>query len=114
MTTCAMSGDINTRLRIARTYFRLTQTELGRRLGVTGAAVCGWETRGRSVPRQMIRAICRELKISETWVRTGDGDMLTGTSCAEDMHDAVYVLMEDAPDSFKAALVQALLALDAN
>lgn len=67
---------MNERLKQVRKYFKLSQEEFGRRLGVTGAGISRLENGERNITEQMLLAVCREFNISENWLRTGDGDMI--------------------------------------
>lgn len=64
------------RFRQIRKYFKLSQEEFGRRLGVTGAGISRLENGERNITEQMLLAVCREFNISEDWLRTGNGDMI--------------------------------------
>lgn len=52
-------------LKEARKRARLTQTELGEKLGVTQRTVSGWETGARQPDRRTIIAICKITKTKE-------------------------------------------------
>lgn len=64
------------RLRQIRKYFKLSQEEFGRRLGVTGAGISRLENGERNITEQMLLAVCREFHISEDWLRSGNGEMI--------------------------------------
>lgn len=66
---------MNERLKAARIALGLTQTEFGRRLGVTNPAISKLELGNRNLTDQMVLAICREFSINEEWLRTGNGEM---------------------------------------
>jgi len=53
----------------------LNQSEFGKRLGVTAAAISKIESGERALTEQMIISTCREFGINETWLRTGHGEM---------------------------------------
>ncbi len=52
-----------------------SQEEFGAILGVTKSTISLLETKKREPSDRLIRDICREFSISETWLRTGDGPM---------------------------------------
>ncbi|MDR0311827.1 MAG: helix-turn-helix domain-containing protein [Acidobacteriota bacterium] len=66
---------MNERLKAARKALGLNQTEFAARIGVTNPAISKLEKGDRNFTDQMILAICKEYGISETWLRTGDGEM---------------------------------------
>lgn len=63
------------RIKAVRKEEKLTQTEFGERLGVKGNTVTGWETGLRTPSDAIITSICREFRINEHWLRTGEGKM---------------------------------------
>jgi transcriptional regulator with XRE-family HTH domain len=69
---------MNKRVREARKANGLNQTKFGERLGVTAAAISKIESGERALTEQMILAICREFKVNEEWLRTGEGERLDG------------------------------------
>ena len=64
------------RIRIIRKNARLTQAEFAERIGVKANTVTSYETGLRIPSDAVIISICREFSISESWLRTGEGEML--------------------------------------
>ena len=71
---------LNERVKKIRKDLRLNQSNFGKRLGVTSTAISKIETGEKRLTEQMFLAICREFGISETWLRTGEGDIFKTTS----------------------------------
>lgn len=71
---------IGGRIRIARRSFGLNQTEFGARVGLSQAAIAGYENDSHSVAEQTLIHICKEYKINESWIRDGLGEMLDDRS----------------------------------
>lgn len=68
---------LNIRLKNLRETLNLNQTEFGEKIGVKQATIAGYET-GRRLPLEpIISSICREFKVNEIWLRTGEGEMFT-------------------------------------
>lgn len=66
---------MNERIKKLRKALDLTQQEFASRIGSVQNTITGYET-GRRVPSgQVISLICREFNVSETWLRTGEGEM---------------------------------------
>lgn len=66
---------MNERIRKLRRTLDLTQREFAERIGIKQNTIATYEI-GRSEPIDaVISLICREFHVSETWLRTGDGDM---------------------------------------
>ena len=53
----------------------LSQEDFARRLGLTKSAISGYETGRRKPPVSIIKSICNEFSIEETWLETGEGEM---------------------------------------
>lgn len=66
---------MNKRIKMVRKNASLTLEKFGERLGIT-ASSCSTIESGKTNPSdQTIRSICREFNVSETWLRTGEGEM---------------------------------------
>ena len=81
-------------------------------LDENGKKLQKWEI-GAAVPNSSaIALIAQKCGISETWLRTGVGEMRAPKGRAEEMAELVKRLMSDRPDSFRSALITTLLRLD--
>lgn len=103
---------MNRRFKELRENFGLNQSEIGAKIGVSGAAVSRWESGERTIPDVAIRSVCREFGVSEQWLRDGIGDMFEARSRAEELSELTRSLFRERPDSFRAALVTTLLRFD--
>lgn len=66
---------LNERLKKLRKALDLTQQEFADRIGVKRNTIATYEI-GRNTPlNAVIASICREFNVSETWLRTGEGEM---------------------------------------
>ena len=100
------------RVRELRKSLKLSQTDFGRAVGVSLSAVQKWESGENVLSDAVILLICQKFSVSETWLRTGAGEMHENQTREEEMGTAVGRLMADRPDSFKASLVSAFLRFD--
>jgi transcriptional regulator with XRE-family HTH domain len=76
------------RIKQLRRTFHLTQQEFADRLGIKRGALANYEI-GRNEPIDaVISLICREFRVSEPWLRTGEGEMFPTLS--EDEHLAHF------------------------
>lgn len=66
---------MNERIIELRKALKLTQTEFGNRLGVGKTTISQIEHGINNITEQMIKSICREFRINEEWLRTGNGEM---------------------------------------
>lgn len=55
---------------------KMSQDAFGARIGITGAAVSRIESGERNITEQIILSVCREFGVSESWLRTGEGEMM--------------------------------------
>lgn len=100
------------RIKEIRKRAKLTQAAFGDKLGISQNYVWMMESGDREPGDRTIRDICREFGVSETWLRTGQGEMLTAQSREAELSALVKRLLADRPESFRAALVTTLLRLD--
>jgi len=66
---------MNERIKDIRKVLRLTQTAFAERIAVRQQTIAMIEARKSNPSDQLINSICREFRVNETWLRTGDGDM---------------------------------------
>lgn len=100
------------RIKELRKSLGLNQTEFGRKLGVTTSSISGYEL-GTIVPSPaIILSIVREFGCSETWLRTGEGEMFRPLSREAELGRLIRTRLVDRPDSFQAELVRTLLRFD--
>lgn len=79
--------SIGERIKEVRKALCMTQEDFGEHLGVGKTAISKLENRENRLTEQMIMSICREFKVSEKWLRTGEGDMfLISDSISLDSH----------------------------
>lgn len=104
---------MNTRLKNLRKYLKLSQEEFGAKLGVTGAAISRIESGSNILTEQNIRIIVREFNVSETWLRTGEGEMFRTRSRDEEIAAFIgsITLRNDPGDDFKRRLIHVLARL---
>lgn len=70
---------MNTRVKELRKTLGLTMEKFGSRLGVTKVAISNIENGNRNVTEQMLKSICREFNVNESWLRSGTGEMFLST-----------------------------------
>lgn len=100
------------RLKEVRTTLDLNQAEFGRRLGVSSGAISRWESGERSIPDSAVLLICRDFGVSETWLRTGAGEMFRPRSRQAELGALIRSRLVDRPESFQTALITTLLRFD--
>ena len=71
---------MNERSKALRKHLKISQDTFGRRIGITGASVSRIESGENEPSPQTIVFICKEFNVSETWLRSGVGDMFKASS----------------------------------
>ena len=99
------------RIKELRKALGLNQTEFGEKLGVTTSAISGYELGTIAPSNSIIKSICREFAVNETWLRTGEGEMKQSPTREQEMA-LIRRLMADRPESFRSALITTLLRFD--
>ncbi len=89
-------GEIVRNLRKATT---LTLEEFGKRLGVTKVAISNIENGKRNLTNQMIKAICREFNVEESYLITGKGNMFRELPEEDETAAIVSDLLEDGKEN---------------
>lgn len=92
---------------------KLTLEEFGEKVGVGKSAISDIERGRNALSDQMARAICREFRVREEWLRTGEGPMSIQMTRDEQIRSVIEQI-EGLKDSFKYRLISALCALDEN
>lgn len=103
---------ISDRVRQIRLAGGYTMKQFAERVGISDSAVSQIEKGRTGISDQTIRSICREYGVNEIWLRTGVGEMNADLGRAAELAEYVKKLLLQQPESFKAALVTALLRFD--
>lgn len=99
------------RLKELRKILGLTQQEFADRLGIKRNAVTNYEV-GRNSPADIVVSlICREFNVSESWLRTGEGEPFAKKSRSDEIREYVDRI-QGVNDGFKAQFAAALAALE--
>lgn len=102
---------MNERIKELRKVLGLSQDEFGRRLGLTRGAITNIELNKTEPKPLLIDLICREFDVNETWLRTGEGEMLVPISRDEEIEEFIGRLLHDESDSFRKRLISVLAKL---
>ena len=97
------------RIRKVREDAGLARHAFGERLGVSMNHVYMMETGRKGVSKSVIREVCRQFGVRESWLRTGEGEPYRDLTPALDAADRVRRLIVDHTDSVAAAVIQQLL-----
>lgn len=67
--------SLDNRVKLIRKKLNISQTDFGKKLGITGAGISKIENGKRNLTEQMLRMICTEFNINEKWLRSGEGEI---------------------------------------
>lgn len=97
----------NERVREIRKVKGLTMRQFGEKIGVVGSTISDIENGRRSLNRQNLLAICREFRVNEDWLRTGEGEMFVEPDDDEDITQFMGDVLSGQPD-FRRRLLTVL------
>lgn len=89
----------------------LTQQDFCERIGLKRNSISLVESGKRNISDQAIKSICREFNVSESWLRTGEGEMFVRRSESDEIAAAVERLLSGESDSLKHRMIIALSTL---
>lgn len=98
------------RIKKVRKALDLTQREFGERISIKQNSVAQIEM-GRNTSDQTISAICKEFGVSETWLRTGAGEMFIPITRDEEIAAFVGDALATESDTFKKRFISMLSKL---
>ena len=99
------------RIKKLRKTLDLTQQEFADKLNIKRNTVATYE-RGKSNPSDAaVVLICKTFNVSETWLRTGEGEMFVELSENEALAAQIQAFLQGGSDSFRERLVSLLLRL---
>ena len=98
------------RIKQIRKATGLTQQEFADRLGISRSNIATYETREGNISDATIKLICREFRINETWLRTGEGEMRLPVNRDQAITDFMADILKGTPD-FRTKLVGVLARL---
>ena len=101
---------INERLKELREALGLSQQEFAERIHSKQVSISAYERGTRTPLEPIILSICREFRVNEEWLRTGEGPMFRPMGRSQEL----YTFIGDialGPDSFKKRFIEALANL---
>jgi len=94
-----------------RKYYGLNQEQFAEKLKLSRSFINQIEVGKRNVSDRTITDICREFHVSETWLRTGEGEMFTAVSRSEEIAGWIGNILTDEQADFKRRFVSVLARL---
>lgn len=100
---------IKDRIKTLRKALGLTQQEFADKIGIKRGAVANYEL-GRNEPIDAVLSlICREFRVDEHWLRTGEGEMFVRLSLEEELAQYAAQVLTD-PDQDIARMILRVMA----
>lgn len=104
-------NTLKDRIKKLRKALDLTQQEFANKLNIKRNTVATYE-RGKSNPSDAaVVLICKTFNVSETWLRTGEGEMFVELPENEALAAQIQAFLQGGSDSFRERLVSLLLRL---
>ena len=103
---------MNERIKLLRKALELNQTDFGARIGVKQGTVAAYESGARVPLESVIVSICREFGVSESWLRSGEGDMFLQLSREEEITKFCMSIIRDPDSEFQRQFVSVLARLE--
>ena len=103
---------MNERIKLLRKALELNQTDFGARIGVKQGTVAAYESGARVPLDSVIVSICREFGVSESWLRSGEGEMFLQLSREEEITKFFMSIIRDPDSEFQRQFVSVLARLE--
>ena len=100
------------RIKSVRKALHLTQQEFADKIGIKRNTVGLYEIGQSGVSDTVIKSICREFNVDESWLRTGEGEMFRKRTDNEILTEFAADLVFEADDSFKKAIITTFAKMD--
>jgi len=99
------------RIKALRKALKLTQAKFAEQLGVKPNTISQYES-GRNEPIDaVVSLICREFNVSETWLRTGEGEMYVQRSREDELVEFMNQLLRSESGDIRRRFVSAISRL---
>lgn len=103
--------ELKDRLKQIRKDNKLSQSALGKMIGVSSSQIACYETGYREITERSLNGICRELNVNKDWLLTGEGEMYVVSEQDEELAEALAEISLSENEKLKE-IVQKLTKLD--
>ena len=103
--------EIKDRIKELRKAKGLTQFEFADRLKVSRSNIASYETGKNELSGAAISLICRTFSVSETWLRTGKGEMFSDTAREEEIAAFMGDVLAAESEDFRKRFISMLSSL---
>lgn len=102
---------MNERIKAVRKCAGLKQSEFAERLGIKPNTVTSYETGLRVPSDAIVTSICREFRVREEWLRTGEGEMFLPVDADEELEQIIDEI-KVSDDELIRAIIKGYWRLD--
>ena len=103
--------EIKDRIKELRKAKGLTQFEFADKLKVSRSNIASYETGKNELSSAVISLICRTFSVSETWLRTGEGEMFSDTAREEEIAAFMGDVLAAESEDFRKRFISMLSSL---
>ena len=103
--------EIKDRIKELRKAKGLTQFEFADKLKVSRSNIASYETGKNELSSAVISLICRTFSVSETWLRTGEGEMFSDTAREEQIAAFMGDVLAAETEDFRKRFISMLSSL---
>ena len=107
-----MPDEITPRVKILRQALGMSQTDFGTKIGVTRGVINNLDRGLTDLQDPLLSLICSVFNVRREWLETGEGEMFEPKDAEAPFYDAMGIITNDEPDSFRKRFVIALAELD--
>lgn len=107
-----MPDEITPRVKILRQALGMSQTDFGTKIGVTRGVINNLDRGLTDLQDPLLSLICSVFNARREWLETGKGEMFEPEDAEAPFYDAMGIITNDEPDSFRKRFVIALAELD--
>ena len=107
-----MPDEITPRVKILRQALGMSQTDFGAKIGVTRGVINNLDRGLTDLQDPLLSLICSVFNARREWLETGEGEMFEPKDAEAPFYDAMGIITNDEPDSFRRRFVIALAELD--
>lgn len=100
------------RIRKIRKDNDLSMEKFGDKIGLKRNSISQIESGVNKPSDVTIKSICREFKVNETWLRTGEGEPYQKRTRTQEIGEFANIVMSETDEAFKKRFVLALSKLD--
>ena len=107
-----MPDEITPRVKILRQALGMSQTDFGAKIGVTRGVINNLDRGLTDLQDPLLSLICSVFNARREWLENGEGEMFEPKDAESPFYDAMGIITNDEPDSFRKRFVVALAELD--